>query len=117
MPYWHSKEIAEDLKRTVREVSKILNSGQGGDVDTDNLTLYVKGCEDKLHVCGFSPEGDGEITTPGAAEVTHIEVSDGKQSSGGLSSGELNVGIAYAKVRKYFMDKGFHVVPCLKDYY
>jgi len=117
MAKWVTKEIVKDLKEILGGKYRISNDGQGGDVDTDNLYIKVNK-EDHIHVRGFSPNVNGVyVTTPSNCDVTHVEVTDGKDSSGGLSSYELDTAWVYAIVRKYFDSKGFFVVDCLKDYY
>jgi hypothetical protein len=116
MWYWHSATIVEDLLR-IKNVTKVINQGQGGDVDSDNLVIYVRGCNDKLWVNGFNTPDEPDITTPGACDVEMIELSDGLDSRGGLNSSEAAVAMVYTRVRQYFIDKGATVVPTHKDYW
>jgi hypothetical protein len=112
--YWHSATIVEALLR-IPNVKKILNTGPGGDVDSDILTIEIKGAVDRLYVSGFIV--DGEIATPGACDVEFIELQDGLDGQGGLMSTDPKVAMVYMRVRQYFVDKDAHVVPSHKPYF
>ena len=111
---WNSQEIVKDLKG----ISGVLNveiHDAGGDVDTENLLIYVEGCEDILYACGFDVENDPADQSN--CDCEFVEVQDGKDSRGGLNSDNISLGIAYVHVRKYFMDKGFNVVATMDGYF
>jgi len=115
MFYWHTATIVEALKR-IKNVDKILVQDPGGDVDSENLIVYVKGTDDQLWVCGFITD-DGVVDPAGACDVEMIELTDGLSSSGGLNSTNANLAIAYTRIRQYFVDNGAEVVPTHKAYF
>lgn len=112
--HWNTAKIAAEL-HSIRGVSGIRNIGQGGDVDTENLVITIKGTSDELFVCGFSVDND--IIAPGDTDVEMIELSDGLDSRGGLTSSHPKTAEAYIRVRQYFLDRGFKVVPTHKAYF
>jgi hypothetical protein len=116
MFYWHSATIAEAFGR-ITDVYKVINQGPGGDCDSDNLVVYLRGCGDKLFVSGFNTPEQPDITTPGACDVEMIELTDGRDDRGGLTSTIPAVAMAYTRVRQFFIDKGATVVPTHKDYW
>lgn len=113
---WHSATIVSDLLK-IKNVTKIVNQGQGGDIDSDNLVIYVRGCEDKLFVNGFNTPDEDDIETPGSCGVEMVELSDGLDSRGGLNTTDGTVAMVYMRVRQYFIDKGAIVVPTHKEYW
>lgn len=115
MPHWNTKQVIADLKK-IPGITKIKNSGQGGDYDSDNLMLSVQGSVEHLFVCAFSVERQAQCD-PSNDLFEMVEVSDGTNSSGGLQCDCEELGFAYVRVRKYFFTKGFEVVTCLRDYF
>lgn len=115
MYYWHTATIVEAL-RQIADVKKILVQGPGGDVDTENLVIYMKGTDDRLFVSGFNVE-EPDPVVKGACDVEHVELSDGKDYRGGLNSRNATTAMVYTRVRQYFVDKGAHVVDTHKDYF
>ena len=116
MAQWNSKVIAAELK-SIQDVTKVENVGQGGDVDSDNFILSINGGRDKLYVCAFDPERDTLTNpiTPELDDLPFVELNDGHYS--GLESTNEVTGIVYVRVRNYFAKKGFQVVGRLKDYF
>jgi hypothetical protein len=114
MTKWNTDEIKE-LIREIAPGVRIHNSGPGGDVDTDNLVIYFNGIPGRLHLCGFITDGD--ISNSSDTDVEMIELTDGCDSRGGLSSDNEKLGACYLKIRSELRKKGFQVVPCLKDYF
>ena len=112
--YWDSAAVATALL-CIPGVKRVLNTGPGGDVDSDCFTITVKGATDRLFVSGFSV--DSEIANPDSTTVEFIELKDGLDSRGGLNSSDPRVAMVYTRVRQYFVDKGAVVVPTHKDYF
>jgi hypothetical protein len=117
MPNWNSKQVIADLS-TLPYVSAVENTGQGGDVDTDNLVIHLMK-DDRLFVCGFAPhESDHYIKTPADCEATHVELTDGDGEDCGLHSfTNKDLIETYGAIHTYFINRGFIVVHCLKDFY
>jgi hypothetical protein len=115
MPTWNTEKIISDLNKKITNIEKIINSGQGGDYDTDNLIIKVKGSKDVLYICGFTPQV--YCTTPENAEVEIIQITDGLDSRGGLNSNNENLAVAFVQIRKYFEKKGFSTANTIKEYF
>jgi hypothetical protein len=116
MPRWKSSEV-EAFMRTLPGVKSIVNTGPGGDVDTDNIQIEFEDSNDHLIVRGFNPDMNYSYTDTSDAMVDYVEVSDGQQSSGGLSSFNQTTGDAYVAIRRFFGLKGFFVVESLDNYF
>ena len=115
MKRWKTQEIVALIK-TIPEISNISVNSQGGDVDTSNLFISIKGVEDEhLFVCGFVV--DGFIDSPDDTDIEMIEVTDGQQSDTGLSSGTEYVCVAYARVVAALRKQGFQVVKSMDGYF
>lgn len=115
--HWNSSAIIKALEQ-LDGVVKVKNLGQGGDVDTDNLEIVVNKSPDSLYVCGFvHSQPESIILTPSDSPVELIELTDGKDSRGGLHSGNKNTAAVYGAVHSWFIQQGFEVVPQLKDYF
>lgn len=111
---WNTDQIADDV-RMLSFVKSVTIDEPGGDVDTDNLVVEIDGSEDHLFVAGFSV--DFELKNTSNVDVEMIELSDGMDSSGGLSSSDNNTAQAYIAVRQYFVDKNAAIVNSMKDYF
>src|SRR5574343_636896 len=114
MTQWNSNKIIADLQR-LPNVLKVENSGQGGDVDSDNLVLFIKDTKEHLFVAGFAT--NWYITSPSDCEVQFVEVTDGQQSDTGLTSSNATLGHLYIDVRNYFQHNGFQVVESNGPYF
>ena len=109
---WNTEEI---VKLLTHPDWKISTTEPGGDVDTTNLIVDTG--NDRLFICGFST-GDYNVSeTPYNAEIEMIEVSDGRDSRGGLNSSDEATCIAYGIICSRLRKAGFSVVPRLKDYF
>ena len=111
---WNSQKIADDLKKMDLITGASIHNSCG-DVDTDNILVEVEDCEDILHVRGFNIEE--AITNPADCGCELIQLTDGLDSRGGLNSDEENLALVYSRIRKYFRDAGFQVVPTMDDYF
>lgn len=115
MAHWKTDDISADLIR-IPGVKSVTENGQGGDYDTNNLIIDLKGTSDQLRVCGFDDES-GELVTIDDADVPMVELTDGLSSNGGLNSRNLKTAKVYILIRQYFIDKGFEVVPTMNAYF
>lgn len=114
MAFWNTEQIMADLGIII-PVTAITNNG-GEDASTDNLELTLGGVEDKLFVKGFIPD-TYRIDETDNIDVTHIELTDGLSSAGGLNSHDFRLARAYIDVRQYFINRGFNVVPTMDAYF
>lgn len=115
MAHWNTDQITSDLQALFPK-AKITNQGQGGDVDTDNLHIKLKGSTDGLFICGFDDEVEDTLANTDV-DVPYIEITDGLDSRGGLNSSDQKVAEAFIVARQYFIKKGFHVVPTHKAFF
>lgn len=116
MYYWHTATIVEALRR-IPDVERILVQDPGGDVDSENLVVYVKGTDERLFISGFNVEQPDPIVK-GACDVEYIELTDGVDYRGGLnSSSTATTAMVFTRVRQYFVDKGAEVVDTHKDFF
>ncbi len=117
MTQWNTPKIIASLEK-LKGVKKVNNLGQGGDVDTDNLEIVVEGSKDSLFICGFvHSQPDGCIDTPDNADVDAVELTDGKDSRGGLNSHNKHTAAVYAEIHTWLCKKKFDVVTTIKDYF
>lgn len=115
MFYWHTATIVEALRR-IPNVSKILVQDPGGDVDSENLVVFIRGSDDKLFVSGFNVEQPDPVDK-GACDVEYIELTDGQDSRGGLTSRDAKTAMVYTRVRQYFVDNNAEVVDSHKTFF
>lgn len=117
MFHWNTDKITTYLE-TLDCVESVSNDGPGGDVDTDNLRVKVRGADDEyIFMCGFNVEEINNIyiTDPSNCDVEMVEVTD--QSGYGLQSDNFTVAKAYIEVRQHFVGASASVVTHLKDYF
>lgn len=117
MSHWKTTEVI-NLICTVPNVTSVQRHDQGGDCDTTNLVVRLKGTTERIHVCGFVTNGNAiEFEKADDTSIEMIEVSDGQDSKGGLSSSNRFVCVAYAEIVALLRRHGHTVVPSLKDYF
>lgn len=118
MKRWISSDMVKFLS-AIPGIARVEVHPQGGDVDTSKLLVYVTNgqsvCEDRLHISGFTVEG--EITDPDDTEIEMIEVTDGNQSDTGLCSDEEEVCVAYGRITSRLRNAGFDVVESMNAYF
>jgi len=112
MFHWNTDKIRAYLQ-TLDCIDGVLNDGQGGDVDTDNLVAKVRGIDEHIFIRGFNVDSD--ITDPTDCDVEMVEITD--QSGHGLQSHDFNVAQAYIEIRQHFVGQDVVVVDYLKDYF
>lgn len=113
--HWNSQKIEADLA-AIPGIAQVHNSGPGGDVDTDNITLILDD-GDHLFVKGFEVGSMRELPSKDDVEVDMIELTDGQCGSGGLNSELLETAQAFILVRAYFLNHGAEVVDTLDVYF
>jgi len=115
---WNTQKIITDLKK-IPLIRDIKVNGPGGDVDSENLVITVRGAPDKLLVCGFvADQADFTTSTPGDDDFEMVELADSSADSrGGLNSDDDNVGQVWLAIRNYFRKQNIQVVDQLKDYF
>ena len=116
MYQWNTKQIEEHLKQ-IPGVAKVTVNPPGGDVDTDNIVLTINGADDRLFIAGFEVRSDRELPNKSDVEVEMVELTDGTDCTGGLSSDDFRVAEAFIHVRQYFVVNGAAVVDRMRDYF
>ena len=123
MKRWKTDEVkdliqmalaAEDFKTWL----KINVEQPGGDHDTEGIQVTWE-CGDTLFICGFHCTNThyDSGNTEKDMEIEMVEVSDGKDSRGGLNSSDPDVCKGYGVICAAFRQAGFSVCPCMKDYF
>ena len=115
--HWNTDDVIEAIQAELPN-AEVKNTGAGGDVDTDNLMVTLSN-GDQLFVCGFNDEGYFEASVSRSdVDVQMVELSAGKDSRGGTMGVKLpDTFMAYGKLNAMLVQRGFSVVPCLKDYF
>lgn len=117
MSKWNTEEISR-LIGQIENVASVTRHSQGGDVDTANLLVHIKGVTgERIRVLGFVTEGEIHPRHADACEIEMIEVTDGQQSDTGLSSSNEALAVVYAQVCARLRKAGHAVVPSLKAYF
>jgi len=116
MAHWNTKQIMEDLAIIIPVIAVDFNEGE--DYTTEQVVLTLGGCEEKLFVRGFNLDNSVVPNeTISDADVSAVELSDGRSSAGGLASKDFRVARAYIDVRQYFINRDFEVVPTMDAYF
>jgi hypothetical protein len=92
--HWKTPELIKALQATGFPV---LNTGPGGDYDTDELYVQISEEGDGFHISGFTPEA--AMVNTGDSLVDVITLSDGRDSRGGLTTNNPIMVKAYADIR------------------
>lgn len=116
--HWKTDKIVEDLKK-LPGISEVEAYGQGGDYDCDNLIVMVEGCKDRLYITGYPDNATRwePCQSPSDTEVKYIEIKDGLDSDGGLTSEEEKLGEVYLRLRKYFKNLGGSIIRHYQQVY
>lgn len=112
---WVTAKVVQDIKN-IPDIVDVHVHPQGGDVDTENLYVEVKGTDDGLWVKGFDPNG-GYISDGSQAECPMVALEDGTDSDGGLQSDSEELALAYVRIKKYLRRQGWEVVRSLDPYF
>ena len=121
---WKTAEIREIIEQALTSipapglVCQIIVGECGGDYDSETIEVRFDDRE-FLHICGFHTQqtNHGGGNEPDDMEIEMIEVSDGQDSRGGLNSSHREMGISYGVICTTLRQKGFSVVPQLRDYF
>jgi hypothetical protein len=119
---WKTPEVKDIIEKALaaegfKTSLKITVNESGGDHDSDGI--LVKWENDSLYICGFhcTKTSYDPGNTPEDMEIEMIEVSDGKDSRGGLNSADPDVCKGYGVICGALRLAGFSVCPCMKDYF
>ena len=115
MARWKTDEIVAAINK-LPQVTRVDTAGQGGDCDTNNLVIHIKGSGKRLFMCGFTSQG--EINTPNNVDVEMVELNDGGNSWGhAVDWKDLKLVLSYQAIYTHMDKIGFNVVQRLKDYF
>lgn len=59
---WDTPQVRKALRKAFPTKS-VVNDGQGGDYDTDNMRIFLSN-EEAIYICGFNIDQEGSSTTP-----------------------------------------------------
>ena len=117
---WNTETILDELGiKSIKGVYDVKVFGPGGDVDTEQIivTFDRKG-DERLFMYGFNLSEDGVTNeTPGDMEVSHVVITDGQDSRGGLSSANEELCVTYGILCSRMRKLGFNVVPNMDDWF
>jgi len=120
---WKTPEVKEIIERAIateefKTLPDVKVNEPGGDHDTENIQV-VWGDGNALFICGFHCENThyDSGNTENDMEIEMVEVTDGKDSRGGLNSSDLDVCKGYGVICGALRQAGFSVCPCMKDYF
>jgi len=117
MYQWNSDKLKAAFSQ-ISGISYVTVNRPGGDVDSDNIMLDIKGTRDHLFVAGFhTTDYDIWKKDTSDVEVEMIELSDGLCSSGGLNSKNSDTARVYMEVRQFLVDDGADVVDSMSGYF
>lgn len=91
---------------------EVVNTGCGGDCDTDNLCIHIPE-GGSLHLCGFDDNGCPDDKSD--CQVPRLELTC--HSGNGLNGATPHEAIAYGQLMAELIRNGWEVVPYLKDYF
>lgn len=116
MSHWKTDEIKNLIENATKSLSvnSVTVNLPGGDVDTEAIVVSMK--EDMLWICGFTLSDTLKLDSSDM-DIEAIEVTDGKDSGGGLNSKDLNTSIVYAHIVSILRENGHAVVPTMSDYF
>jgi len=117
MARWITGEIREMLEKAVGDrLRGVVVVGPGGDHDTEVVILDF-GREGRLWVRGFDPDQVLWDNSPGDVKVELVEVSDGRDSRGGLNSEGEDICVGYGLATAALRRAGFSVVASMDGYF
>jgi hypothetical protein len=111
---WVTAKVVAALQKALPKCT-VTSNMSGGDYDAENIYIGTRGA-DPLYICAFDWDGN-QIETPEDCMVDAVELSDGKDSSGGLHSRKSKTIDAYATTYKCLVKLGFHIVPKMDAYF
>lgn len=106
---WETDKVLNDLKK-LPNVEDVKNIGPGGDYDTSELVVCIKGVKhERIHVSGFYSTEE-TIPNPDHSTIQWVQITDGQDSRGGLNSSNRTTAEVYFEVRQYFVDRNVQVI-------
>jgi len=117
MSHWKTDKIKTLILNATKflSVNSVTITDPGGDVDTEVIVVEMD--EDTLWICGFTLIDDTLKLDSSDMDIEAIEVTDGKDSRGGLNTEHLNTSIVYAHIVSILRQNGHVVVPTMSDYF
>ena len=119
---WKTPEVKDIIEAALaaeefKAVPVVKSNEIGGDHDTEGLR--VNWGDERLWICGFHCTNTNYDSgnKPEDMEIEMVEVSDGKDSRGGLNSSDPDVCKGYGVICGALRQAGFSVCPCMKDYF
>ena len=120
---WKTGEVKELIELAIQAESfttlpEVKVQEIGGDHDTEGIQV-VWGDGEALWVCGFhcTATNFDPGQSPEDMEIEMVEVTDGKDSRGGLNSHHPDLCKGYGVICGALKRAGFDTCPCMKDYF
>lgn len=117
---WNSNELMKEIKVALDFGNIKFNSFKifpsGGDYDSESLRMSFPNNR-TLFICGFNIDKQFSESN---SYISYVEVTDGEDSSGGLTFDDGEIVLAYHIIRQFFKLKGcgiINVVTKMEDYF
>jgi hypothetical protein len=123
---WKTQEVKGIIEKALATASftewlKIEVNEIGGDHDTETIQVTWGDPDEResLFICGFHCVNTNydNGNSPEDMEIEMVELTDGKDSRGGLNSSNPNVCMGYGIIMSALRQAGFSVCPQMKDYF
>ncbi|MBK3780021.1 hypothetical protein G3A43_07110 [Paraburkholderia aspalathi] len=106
---------------TLPNVQDVTVHDAGGDVDTKNVHVTVKGTGTIFRICGFSTEraclAERFGANPDNCDVEMVEISDGTDSRGGWQTANADDGAVYVALTTWLRIRGHEPVASMSGYF
>ena len=113
MPKWNTDQIVQAIESNEGckpYIKNVDTASQGGDVDTENIIVYIKDSDNRLFICGFDGYEQSIINNPSDVDVPQVQVTDGCGSDEHISLyDDLNLMLTYAHITNLLRRMGFHI--------
>lgn len=106
--HWKTAELVEAFKK-LPGIGYVEVFDYGGDYDTNHIVAGFNEESDLIYVAGY-PSTDECCENRDDAVCEWIEISDGKDSRGGLNSRDVNTIMVYAQLRAYFANQNVEII-------
>jgi len=123
---WKTQEVKDLIEKALeiaafKDCVAVRVNDIGGDHDTEciQVTWGKPEKRDSLFICGFHCTNTNydEGNSPEDMEIEMVEMTDGKDSRGGLNSSDPNLCMGYGIIMAALRQAGFSVCPQMKDYF
>ncbi len=115
---WKTEDILKSFEDDPTIIfANHVTTSSGGDWDTPGIILTPNNSSDSLHIRGFRYGDEPSLDDADDVDVSAIEVTDGRCSSGGLNTSCRECAVLYANVVSKLRQDGWLVVNTMDDYF